>query len=70
MLKFTMKRLVYLVPVSYTHLDVYKRQVLLHAAAGMKHREVAEALQMPLATVLSKYNRSMKKLQELLRCSG
>ena len=43
--------------------------VLLHAAAGMKHREVAEALQMPLATVLSKYNRSMKKLQELLRCS-
>ena len=44
--------------------------VLLHAAAGMKHREVAEALQMPLATVLSKYNRSMKKLQELLRCSG
>lgn len=44
--------------------------VLLHAAAGMKHREVAEALEMPLATVLSKYNRSMKKLQELLRCSG
>ena len=43
--------------------------VLLHAAAGMKHREVAEALQMPLATVLSKYNRSMKKLQELLRCT-
>lgn len=41
--------------------------VLLHAAAGMKHREVAEALEMPLATVLSKYNRSMKKLQEILR---
>ena len=48
-------------------LDALGRQiVLLHAAAGMKHREVAEALQMPLATVLSKYNRSMKKLQELL----
>lgn len=43
--------------------------VLLHAAAGMKHREVAEALEMPLATVLSKYNRSMKKLQELMGCS-
>ena len=41
--------------------------VLLHAAAGMKHREVAEALEMPLATVLSKYNRSMKKLQEILK---
>lgn len=40
--------------------------VLLHAAAGMKHREVAEALEMPLATVLSKYNRSMKKLHHIL----
>ena len=42
--------------------------VLLHAAAGMKHREVAEALEMPLATELSKYNRSMKKLQTILQC--
>lgn len=41
--------------------------VLLHAAAGMKHREVAQALELPLATVLSKYNRSMKKLQGYLR---
>lgn len=41
--------------------------VLLHAAAGMKHREVAQALEMPLATVLSKYNRSMKKLQHILK---
>lgn len=40
--------------------------VLLHAAAGMKHREVAKALKLPLATELSKYNRSMKKLQEIL----
>lgn len=41
--------------------------VLLHAAAGMKHREVAEALEIPLATELSKYNRSMKKLQNILQ---
>lgn len=41
--------------------------VLLHAAAGMKHREVAETLELPLATVLSKYNRSMKKLQHILK---
>lgn len=40
--------------------------VLLHAAAGMKHREVAEALELPLATELSRYNRSMKKLQTIL----
>ena len=41
--------------------------VLLHAAAGMKHREIAANLQMPLATVLSKYNRAMKKLENYLR---
>ena len=41
--------------------------VLLHTAAGMKHREVAQTLEMPLATVLSKYNRSMKKLQNILK---
>lgn len=41
--------------------------VLLHAAAGLKHREVASALGLPLATELSKYNRSMKKLQRILQ---
>lgn len=44
--------------------------VLLHTAAGMKHREVAQTLEMPLATVLSKYNRSMKKLQNILKYPG
>lgn len=41
--------------------------VLLHASAGLKHREVAAGLGMPLPTVLSKYNRAMKKLQQYLR---
>ena len=41
--------------------------VLLHASAGLKHREVAADLGLPLATVLSKYNRAMKKLQQYLR---
>lgn len=41
--------------------------VLLHASAGMKHREIAADLQMPLATVLSKYNRAMKKMKQYLR---
>ncbi|RGY98264.1 RNA polymerase sigma factor [Clostridium sp. AM58-1XD] len=40
--------------------------VMLHAAAGMKHREIAASLKMPLATVLSKYNRAMKKLENYL----
>ena len=38
--------------------------VILHASAGMKHREIAASLQMPLATVLSKYRRAMKKLED------
>ena len=41
--------------------------VLLHASAGLKHREIAADLQMPLATVLSKYNRAIKKLKHYLR---
>lgn len=41
--------------------------VLLHASAGLKHREIAADLQMPLATVLSKYNRAIKKLKQYLR---
>jgi len=41
--------------------------VLLHASAGLKHREIAASLQMPLATVLSKYNRAMKRMKQYLR---
>lgn len=41
--------------------------VLLHATAGLKHREIAAALGIPLATALSKYNRAMKKLENYLR---
>ncbi|MEY8338153.1 RNA polymerase sigma factor [Lachnospiraceae bacterium 62-35] len=40
--------------------------VMLHAAAGMKHKEIAANLKMPLATVLSKYNRAMKKMANYL----
>lgn len=41
--------------------------VLLHASAGLKHREIAANLNMPLSTVLSKYNRAIKKLEKQLR---
>ena len=44
--------------------------VLLHAASGMKHREIAASLDMPLSTVLSRYNRAMKKLQKYLSAGG
>ena len=44
-----------------------ERQIItLHAVTGLKHREIARLLGMPLATVLSKYNRSIKKLQKIL----
>lgn len=44
-----------------------RRVVMLHAAAGMKHREVAVLLEMPLATVLSKYHRAIKKLRAFMK---
>lgn len=37
--------------------------VVLHAMSGLKHREIAKHLDLPLSTVLSKYNRALKKLQ-------
>ncbi len=42
------------------------RSCFLHASAGLKHREVAAGLGLPLATVLSKYNRH-EKMQNYLR---
>lgn len=36
--------------------------VLLHEAGGLKHREIAENLELPLPTVLSKYRRAIKKM--------
>ena len=48
-----------------------ERQILLlHCVAGMKHREIAQDLGMPLSTVLSRYNRSLKKLRTHLTAQG
>ena len=52
-------------------LDSAERQiVILHALSGMKHREIAELLELPVGTVLSKYNRSLKKLIKELEGKG
>lgn len=40
--------------------------VVLHAVAGMKHREIAQLMELPLATVLSRYARAMKKLRKTI----
>lgn len=50
-----------------TMLTEEERQiVVLHAASGLKHREIAAMLSLPLPTVLSKYNRALKKLRRFL----
>ena len=52
-------------------LDFEERQiVILHSLTGMKHREIAEILELPTGTVLSKYNRSIKKLRKQLEEKG
>lgn len=46
--------------------DIERQVVLLHAASGLKHREIAALLELPIATVLSKYHRAIKKMRALL----
>ncbi len=40
--------------------------IMLHAVSGIKHREIAELLEIPLSTVLSKYHRALKKLKNYM----
>lgn len=40
--------------------------VVLHAVTGLKHREIAQIMRLPLATVLSRYARAMKKLRKTI----
>lgn len=40
--------------------------VVLHMINGLKHREISELTGLPLSTVLSKYNRSLKKMKEII----
>ncbi|MFK5883109.1 MAG: sigma-70 family RNA polymerase sigma factor [Candidatus Izemoplasma sp.] len=37
--------------------------VIMYVMSNMKHKEISDILQIPLSTVLSKYNRSLKKLK-------
>ena len=46
--------------------DEERKIIILHAVSGMRHREIADLMEMPLATVLSKYNRGLKKLKKEL----
>lgn len=44
--------------------------VLLSAISGLKHREIANNLDLKLSTVLSKYHRAIKKMREYIRKEG
>lgn len=44
--------------------DEEREIVIMHAVAGFKHREIAYQLDKPLSTILSKYNRAIKKLRD------
>lgn len=49
------------------HLDEEERTIiLLHTVSGFKHREIAEDLEKPISTILSRYNRGIKKLRKLI----
>ena len=41
--------------------------VSLHIVSGLKHREIASIINKPLSTVLSKYNRAIKKIKEIIK---
>lgn len=41
--------------------------VILHAVSGLKHKEIAKLLGLPLSTVLSKYNRAIHRLRKTLQ---
>ena len=52
-------------------LNQQERQiVVLHAVSGFRHREIAQLLQLPLPTVLSKYHRALKKLKKYVTEGG
>ncbi len=44
-----------------------RQVVTLHLVSGLKHREIAELLNEPLVTVISRYRRAIKKLQIIVK---
>ena len=52
-------------------LDTQESQiVLLHVVSGLRHREIADTLGIPLGTVLTRYHRGLKKLKQYLAEGG
>ncbi len=58
----------YMLQKALSQLSEESRQiVVLHALTGLLHKEIAEMYNMKLSTVLSKYNRAIKKLREIIQ---
>ena len=47
--------------------DQERQVVILHAVTGLRHKEIATLLEIPLATALSKYHRALKKLKSAMK---
>lgn len=47
--------------------EVDRQIVLLHVLHGYKNREIADILQIPLGTVLWRYNKAMKELKKKIK---
>ena len=41
--------------------------VVLHSVSGLRHREIAGIMEIPLSTTLSKYRRALVKLKKYLK---
>lgn len=51
-----------------SNLNQQEREIIsLHVVSGFKFKEISEMTKLPLATVLSKYNRAIKKLQKIVK---
>lgn len=50
--------------------DEERNILTLHAVSGYKHREISKLLDIPLSTVLSKYNRTIKKIRKYMSEEG
>ena len=50
--------------------DEEREIVTLHSLTGMKFKEIADVLDKPISTILSKYNRALKKLKNEITKGG
>lgn len=49
----------------FEHLSTEDRNlIIMHDIGGLKHREIAKLLDMPLGTVMARYHRGIRKLQK------